>query len=161
MEGKHFDELIRRLGTGAARRRVLGGLVGTTAALLTGAAALEAKRGGNGKGKAKGKGKGKAKGKGKGKGKGQQKITICHFNGTGYETLTLGAPGARNHLKNHEEDTPFVDCCPGDECPPATAECFTASCVEGECTTTPDPLGTECSTDTVLDGECDGAGNCV
>ena len=148
MEGKHFDQLTKRLGTGAARRRVLGGLIGVTAALVTGAALLEAKPG-------------------KGKGKGQQKVTICHYQGTKedgtpkYKALTLGAPGAENHLEHHEEDTPFVDCCPGDVCEPA--ECYTeASCVEGECTsTTPAAVGTPCTAETGLPGFCDGAGICA
>jgi hypothetical protein len=126
---------------------VLGGFV-AGAALLTGTAGLEAARGGNGKGK----------------GKGRQKVTICHYQGTKegtpkYKVLKLGAPGAENHLKNHDEDTPFVDCCPGDTC--AAAVCFTASCVEGQCTSTPQSLGTGCLTDTGAAGECDGAGSCV
>lgn len=147
MEGKHFDQLIKRLGTGTARRRVLGGMIGVTAALLTGAAVLEAKPG-------------------KGKGRGQTKVTICHYQGTKngtpkYKALTLGAPGAENHLRNHEEDTPFVDCCPGDLCEPA--ECFTtASCVEGECSSAdPADPGTLCTTEDGDPGTCDGFGNCV
>lgn len=148
LEGKQFDQLIKHLGAGASRRHVLGGVIGTSAALLTGAAVLEAKPG-------------------KGKGKGQQKVTICHYQGTNedgtpkYKALKLGAPGAANHLENHEEDTPFVDCCPGDTCEPE--ECFTAaSCVEGECTsTTPALVGAPCTTATGAAGECDGAGGCV
>jgi hypothetical protein len=149
MDGKQFDQVIKRLGVGIGRRHVVGGMIGTTAALLTGAATLQAKPGGNGKGQ----------------GRGRQKVTICHYQGTNgdgtpkYKALTLGAPGAENHLKNHEEDTPFVDCCPGDECP-AAAECFTASCVEGECTTTADPLGAECLTEDGEAGACNGAGLC-
>jgi hypothetical protein len=151
MEGKHFDQLIKSLGAGVGRRHLLGGVIGTTAALLTGAAVLRAKPGGNGNGQ----------------GKGRQKVTICHYQGTKddgtpkYKALKLGAPGAANHLKHHEEDTPFVDCCPGDLCEPE--ECFTAaSCVEGECTsTTPAGPGTVCTTEGGLPGECDGLGTCV
>jgi hypothetical protein len=40
MEGKHFDQLIKRLGTGASRRRVLAGLGLATAAGLTGRAVM-------------------------------------------------------------------------------------------------------------------------
>jgi hypothetical protein len=148
MEGKHFDQVIKRLGTGSSRRGVVGGVIGATAALLIGATVLEAKPG-------------------KGKGKGQTKVTICHYQGTKkdgtpkYKALKLGAPGAANHLEQHDEDTPFVDCCPGDLCEPD--ECFTeASCVEGECTsTTPATAGTGCTTETGLPGLCDGAGACV
>jgi len=147
MEGKNFDQLIKRLSTDTARRRVLGGMIGVTAALVTGAAVLEAKPG-------------------NGKGKGQQKVTICHYQGTNddgtpkYKALTLGAPGAENHLKHHDQDTPFVDCCPGDECPGAT-ECLTASCDEGACSTTPVAEGTPCTTDAGLPGACDLTGACV
>jgi hypothetical protein len=51
MERKHFDQVIKRLGTGSSRRGVVGGVIGATAALLAGATVLEAKPG-------KGKGKG-------------------------------------------------------------------------------------------------------
>jgi hypothetical protein len=148
MEGKHFDQLIKHLGAGSSRRRMLAGVMGGAAAVLAGATVIRAKPG-------------------KGKGKGQQKVTICHYQGTKddgtpkYKALKLGAPGAANHLEHHDEDTPFVDCCPGDVCEPA--ECYTeASCVEGECTsTTPATGGTPCTTETGLPGFCDGAGNCV
>ncbi len=40
MEGKHFDQLIKRLGTGASRRRMLAGLSLATAATLTGRAVM-------------------------------------------------------------------------------------------------------------------------
>jgi hypothetical protein len=155
MEGKHFDEWIKRLEAGSGRRHVLGGLVGATAALLTGATALEAKRGG------KGKGKGKGKSKGKGKGRGEQKVTICHANGSGgYQKLTLGAPGAENHLRTHPDDTPFVNCCPGDTC--TAAACFTSSCVDGACSSpTPAGVGTDCMTSTGAAGTCDINNVCV
>jgi hypothetical protein len=143
MEGKHFDQLAKHLGTGTARRRVLGGMIGVTAALLTGAAVLEAKPGG---------------------GKGKTKVSICHYQGTHkgtpkYKVLKLGAPGAANHLENHEEDTPYVDCCVDNDCAEA-AECSTASCVEGACSTTFDVVDTPCVTATGAPGVCDGAGIC-
>jgi hypothetical protein len=40
MEGKHFDELIKRLGAGASRRRMLAGFGLATAATLIGRAAM-------------------------------------------------------------------------------------------------------------------------
>ena len=147
MEGKHFDQVIKRLGTGSSRRHVVSGVIGATAALLTGAAVLEAAPG-------------------KGKGKGQTKVTICHYQGTKkdgtpkYKALKLGEPGAQNHLANHELDTAYVNCCPGDECPGAT-ECLTASCEEGACTTTPVAVATPCTTAAGLPGTCDVTGACV
>jgi hypothetical protein len=39
MDGKHFDQLIKRLGAGASRRRMLAGLGLATAATLIGRAA--------------------------------------------------------------------------------------------------------------------------
>jgi hypothetical protein len=158
MEGKDFDQLIKRLEAGAGRRHMLGGLVGATAALLTGATVLEAKRGGHHKGKAKGKGKAK---KSKGTGAGVQKVTICHANGSGgYEKLTLGAPGADNHLRTHPEDEPFNGCCPDDTC--AADVCFTSSCVGGACSTpTPADEGTPCTTSTGAAGTCDINNDCV
>lgn len=158
MDGQGFDRIVRGLTSAGSRRQIVGGVLGGAAALLGGAAALEAKRGGNGKSRGKGNG-----GAGKGRGKGNTKRQICHYQGDvdgtpTYKVLTLGAPGAENHLKNHEEDTPFVDCCPGDECPEAEV-CFTSSCVEGECTTAPAPSDTPCET-TEGSGLCDGEGNC-
>jgi hypothetical protein len=40
MEGKHFDQLIKRLGAGTSRRRMLAGLGLATAATLIGRTAL-------------------------------------------------------------------------------------------------------------------------
>jgi hypothetical protein len=40
MEGKHFDQLIKRLGADTSRRRVLAGLGLATAASLTGRAVM-------------------------------------------------------------------------------------------------------------------------
>jgi hypothetical protein len=145
VDGERFDALLREIANPTSRRRIVGGVLGGVAALVSGTAVIKAKKGGNGNGG------GQAK-----------KTTICHFsNGHGgkYKVLKLSASGAQNHLAKHTEDTPFVDCCPGDECPEA-AECFTASCVEGECTTTPDAVNTPCVTDTGAPGVCDGTGIC-
>ena len=43
MEGKHFDQMVKRLGSGASRRSLLAGLVGGAAATLAGADPLDAK----------------------------------------------------------------------------------------------------------------------
>ena len=155
MEGKHFDQLAKHLGTGTARRRVLGGMIGVTAALLTGAAVLEAKPK-------------------PGHGGGKTKKSICHFsNGHGgkYKKLTLGGPGADNHVANHPKDGYFAEvggCCPGDTCTPQ-GQCFTAECTGTEdtttgattfsCVSTPAATGTECTIGAVT-GECDGTGLC-
>jgi hypothetical protein len=144
VDGERFDALLREVTSPTSRRRIVGGVLGGVAALVAGTAVIKAVPG-------------------KGKGKGQNKVQICHFQGTKngvpkYKVLKLGAPGAENHLANHEEDTPFVDCCPGDVC--EAAECFTASCVEGTCTSTPEAVNTPCVTDTGAPGVCDGAGIC-
>ncbi len=53
-------------------------------------------------------------------GKGQQKVVICHVNDNGQRIeITIGAPGATNHLKNHPDDSPGVcenNCGIGYEC---------------------------------------------
>lgn len=148
MDDKRFDTITRGLTRDTSRRRVVGGVLAGAMALLTGATALEAKPGGIGKGN---------KG-GAGKGRGKTKAKICHFREeTGdYKVLTLGAPGAENHLKNHEEDAPYVDCCPGDTCPPR--ECSAGSCdATGTCTYVVTE-GALCQNDT---GTCDALGACI
>jgi hypothetical protein len=133
MEGKHFDQLIKRLGAGTARRRVLGGVIGVTAALLTGAAVLEAKPG-------------------KGKAKGKPKVSYCHQTGNGtYRFVTVGAPSG--HSK-HEGDIP---CTPPAECQVATG------CDEtnGTCTFGPAPVGTRCEVSPGVPGTCDENGGCA
>jgi hypothetical protein len=111
VNGERFDTVLREVATLTSRRRVVGGVLGGVAALVAGTAVITAKPG-------------------NGKAKGKTKVQICHYQGTKadgtakYKTLKLGAPGAENHLKHHEEDAPFVDCCPGDTCP-SKGECFT------------------------------------
>jgi len=133
MEGKHFDELTKHLGTGTARRRVLGGMIGVTAALLTGAAVLEAKPK-------------------PGKGKGQTKLSYCHQTGNGsYRFVTVGAPSA--HGSKHVGDVP---------CAPAACQVATGcDQTTGVCIFGPAAEGTPC-VDTLDDaGTCDAAGTCV
>ena len=70
MEGNTFDRIIKRLGADASRRVVLAGLIGTTAAALTGASASEAKRNNN-----------RRRNNGNnGQGAGTEKVQICHRN---------------------------------------------------------------------------------
>ena len=71
---------------------MLGGILGTAAAVVTGAAlghnAAEAKPG---KGKGRGRGNG---GHGNGKGKGNTKVTLCHKTGEGsFQPITVGSFG--------------------------------------------------------------------
>jgi hypothetical protein len=150
MEGKHFDQVIKRLGTGSSRRHVVGSVIGATAALLTGATVLEAKKGA--------------------KGGGKTKKSVCHFsNGHGgkYKKLTLGGPGADNHVANHPNDGYFGEvagCCPGDTCTPQ-GQCFTAACTKDtttstfSCVSTPAVIGTDCKINN-LPGACNGTGLC-
>jgi hypothetical protein len=153
MEGKHFDQVIKRLGTGSSRRHVVGGVIGATAALLTGATVMGAKKGG--------------------KGGGKTKKSVCHFsNGHGgkYKKLTLGGPGADNHVAHHPNDGYFAEvggCCPGDTCTPS-GQCVTAACTGTEdttgattfaCAETDALAGTECTIGTVT-GACNGTGLC-
>jgi len=132
MEGKNFDQLIKRLGTGTARRRVLGGMIGVTAALVTGAAVLEAKPG-------------------KGKGKGQQKLSYCHQTGNGsYRFVTVGAPSG------HSKHAGDILCTPG-VCQVATG-CDETT---GACTFGLAPEGTSCDIDPAVEETCDASGACV
>jgi hypothetical protein len=110
VDGERFDTLVREVATPTSRRRIVGGVLGGVAALVAGTAVIKATPG-------------------KGKGKGQTKTQICHYQGTHngtpkYKVLKLGAPGAANHLKHHDLDAPYVDCCPGDTCA-SKGECFT------------------------------------
>jgi hypothetical protein len=140
MDGKQFDQVIKRLGAGATRRRMLGGVIGTSAALLAGATVLEAKRGGQGRGR------------GRGRGKGTTKLSYCHQNGNGsYRFVTVGAPSAHSR---HEGDIP---CTPTAECQVATG------CDEttGTCTFETAPEGTPCDVDPTIEEACDADGACV
>ena len=98
MEGNTFDTIARILAAGSTRRRMLGGLIGTTAAVLAGATALEAKP----KGQAKGKNKNNGNGNGNGRGSGTEKVQICHRNHgkKGFKLITVGAPAAPAHERH-------------------------------------------------------------
>jgi len=132
MEGKQFDQVIKRLGTSTARRRVLGGMVGVTAALLTRATVLEAKPG-------------------KGKGKGQTKLSYCHQTGNGsYRFVKVGAPSG--HSK-HEGDI---------LCTPAACQGAATGCdrTTGACTFATAAEGTACEVTPGVPGTCV-AGACI
>jgi hypothetical protein len=97
MEGNTFDTITRTLAAGLTRRRMLGGLIGTTAAVLAGAATLEAKPMGKAKGKNKTNGNG-----GNGRGAGTEKVQICHRNNgrKGFKLITVGSPAAAAHERH-------------------------------------------------------------
>lgn len=88
MDTSRFDALIQRLGAFSSRRTTLGVLLGGAAALLTGAAALDAKKGG------------------KGKGKGQPKVTFCHATGQDnqFTLISVGGPAAKAHRKHGDTE---------------------------------------------------------
>ena len=130
MDGTGFDRITRGLASGASRRKVFGGLLGGAAALVTGAAALEAKKGGNGKGKAKGK----------------TKVTFCHKG----KLITVGAPASKAHLKHGD-----TQCVPG-ECQVAATGCSAT----GACEFSLAPATTPCTDPLGAAGTCDAAGVC-
>jgi hypothetical protein len=125
---------------------LVGGLLGG-AAILSGAAVADAKKGGKGKGKKKGHGKGK------GKAKGRTKVFICHKSGGDFELIRVGAPAVKGHSKHGDQvcGEPGV-CQTGD--PTGCGE-------DGACTFALADEGTECTTEEGADGTCDAAGVCV
>jgi hypothetical protein len=153
VDGERFDAVLREVANPTSRRRVVGGVLGGVAALVAGTAVIKAEPGG-----------------GKGKGKGKTKVAICHFsNGKGgkYKKLTLGGPGADNHVANHPNDGYFGEvagCCPGDTCTPQ-GQCYTAACTKDtttrtfSCVSTPAAIGTDCTINNEP-GECNGTGLC-
>ena len=154
MDDKRFDTLTQALAADGSRRRVLGALAGGIAATLAGAAALEAKRGGNGK--SRGRGNGANGGNGNGRGRGREKVFICHRTDEDEFTLIrVGAPAARAHGRHGDVVCEEVACqtptgCGIDE------ESGEAVCVYE----TAEP-NTKCVTDDDEEGFCDNGGNCV
>ena len=78
MDKVTIDRIIRRLAADSSRRGVVGSVLGGVAALLTGAAILEAEPGSNGKSAGKGRGKSIEKGREKRTGKAKGKVWLCH-----------------------------------------------------------------------------------
>jgi hypothetical protein len=117
MEGNTFDRITKRLGTDASRRQMLGGLIGTTAAVLAGAVVAEAKP-------HKNKNKGKAKDRNRarkqaandngnnGRGAGTEKVQICHRNNgkKGPNLITVGAPAVPAHERHGDTVCEQVAC---------------------------------------------------
>jgi hypothetical protein len=165
MDETRFDQISRQVGTDASRRRLLGGLIGTAAALLGGATALEAKRNSKGKGNGKGRGRGKGNGRGRGRGNngrngngngnghghGTEKLQICHRDEDEdtFQLITVGAP-ARGAHEGHGDVV-----CDLEPCVVATG-CND----DGTCITEQAPEGTKCEVGDD-DGTCDAAGVCV
>ena len=91
MDETRFEGLLRVQATGASRRRLLAGLIGTAAGVLGGTGLVAAVKGGNGKSNKGGNGKGQKKGK--------TKVTLCHKPGTPeQQTIVVGEPASRAHL---------------------------------------------------------------
>jgi hypothetical protein len=154
VDGERFDAVLREVASPTSRRRIVGGVLGGVAALVAGTAVVKARPKPGG-------------------GKGKTKKAVCHFsNGHGgkYKKLTLGGPGADNHVAHHPNDGYFAEkggCCPGDTCTPS-GQCVTAACAGTEdttgattfaCAETDALAGTECTIGTVT-GACNGTGLC-
>jgi hypothetical protein len=138
VEGKTFDELIKRLTAARlSRLDALRGVLASAAVGLAGATlATEetaAKKGGKGKGR-KGKGR-KGKGKGKGKAERQPKVTLCHKPGTPDEaTISVAQPAVDAHLGHGDTRGP----CPA----PTTTSTTTTTTTTSTTTTTAPPTTT-------------------
>ncbi|MFN8594323.1 MAG: hypothetical protein U0031_22960 [Thermomicrobiales bacterium] len=145
-----FDRLSKRLSSESSRRRVLGGLLGGTAAVLAGTATLEAKRKSNAR--ANGNGNGKGNGNNKGQGAGTEKVQICHrTNGhRGYTLITVGAPASNAHTRHGDTVCDLVACQTVSGCDD-----------DGACTYEAVAEGTECVTEDNVAGTCDSTGACV
>jgi hypothetical protein len=157
VDGERFDALLREVASPTSRRRIVGGVLGGVAALVAGTAVIKAKPKPGGGG-------------------GKTKKSVCHFsNGKGgkYKKLTLGGPGADNHVLKHPNDGYFAEeggCCPGDTCEPS-GPCVTAECAGTEdpttetttfaCAETPVPAGTLCEVTPGVAGTCDAFGACI
>jgi len=171
VERNSFDELVKRFGAGASRRQLLGGLIGSAAALagvaLGGGEAIAAKKGGKGKSKGKGKGVDKPVGPGNGIGQGNgggntggnghgnggsgpSKLSFCHKNEvtSEYEFITVAKTAEKSHL-NHG-DVPCGD-------PSSIPACKVGTCDEtGACGTANAEDNIACG----IAGTCQG-GECV
>ncbi len=146
MDSARFDEITRNLTAGASRRQLVGGLLGGAAAMLTGAAVLEAKKGGNGKGKAKGRGKGK------GNGNGTTKVQFCHRNkkGQGFNLITVGSSAAKAHANKHGDE----------QCSPPLCQKAIGCSATGACEYGPVTAGTAC-VENAIAGTCNAEGVCI
>jgi hypothetical protein len=128
MDGHRFDSLIKVLGAGTSRRRLLAGIGSLTGgALLVGIQDAAAQPG-------------------KGKGRGQTKVGLCHHSDEGaYHFIRVGAPAANAHVTHHGDQL-----CPTDDpcntyttCDQTTGACVaTAAANEGGACTDPDTLVT-------------------
>ena len=91
MGGKTVETITRHPGTGATRRKVAGGIIGATAAVLAGKTLVGATQGGNGEAR------------------GKSKTPICHFDDdTGhYAFIQVPVKAGKGHA-NHTGDV-FTD----------------------------------------------------
>src|SRR5690349_13391712 len=108
MDGKNFDELTRKLATGASRRNVLRGLLGGAAALggLKATETLAAK---------------------------EIKTTICHATSSASNPWVMITVNDNSLLPAHYSHgdfdvTPSVECCRAQDCPAPSDPCQVAVC---------------------------------
>jgi len=164
MQDRTFDTITQALATDGSRRRILGALVGGVAA-LAGAAALEARRGGNGKARGRGRGGGRNSGGtgnggngGNGQGRGRTKVFVCHRNGNDeFRLIRVGAPAVPAHERHGDVVCEDLDCqtvtgCEVDE-----------ESGEAACTFEADAAaeGDACIAEDGETGTCDAEGTCV
>ena len=112
MDENSFDAIAKGLTTEGSRRQLLGAIVGTAAAVLTGATVLEARGQSQGKRKDQGKGKGKRQDQGRGQDQGQgygpddapglNMVGLCHRDDetgsfTYMEVPQPAVPGHQRH----------------------------------------------------------------
>jgi hypothetical protein len=138
MDETRFDTLTRRLGRVSTRRGVLGGVLGSTFALLNGSAVL-ADRGRFRRRKDNRSGKDEPETIEEALPEGvlaggiwDETLTMCHFDPeTGdYEVLPVSTTSVPEYLERG--DTLFIDCCVASEC--GSRPCLTlAGCIEGAC----------------------------
>ena len=160
MDGRQFDDATRALAREAPRRLVLGGLLGTVAALLTGSATFAVRpRRGRDRDKRRGDDEitlppGTLTG-----GVWDESIEICHFDfETGkYRIIAVATPAIPDYL--NQGHTLFIDCCVDTDCAPRT--CLIATgCIEGACAYD-STEGASCLTGEGLSGSCDDRARCV
>jgi hypothetical protein len=145
MENTTFDRIIARLDAGTPRRRLLAGLLGTTAAVLTGAAGSDAR---------KTKQKGRKHHIGYSAGGGAEKVQICRRNRRrkSYSLIAV----ARRAVPAHRRRGSII--CP---VPP---ECFVITGCSGNgssvCAIEPDE-GAPCNDFYPAAGVCNAEGECT
>jgi hypothetical protein len=128
MDGRGFDDFVRRLATQRSRRSVLRGLVGGSVAVVatkTGSALAA------------------------------DKVTICHFppeNPANVQVISVGSAALPEHQAHG--DFELIDCCVDSECSGLTDQCNVDVCDWGTCSASPANEGYACVTEDGGDGVC-------